>query len=583
MSFQKIISFLVSAFVQIKKIINSHKKISILAAFIILILSYQGIKVLTTSTVAPTYVIGSVQRGTIVSVVTGTGQVAASSQIDLKSKASGDLLSILPADGKQLKTGDIIARLDSKDAAISLQNAQISLAKLTKAPDVLSVTQAQNDVLNAKQTYTKAQDTLSTSYTTGLSNVASTFIELPSIVEGMNTLFYTQTGTLSSVSTSHIPDTARTYADQASYNFSQAKGAYDTNLSDYKLITAQSSTSSIERLIQETLTTTRNLTLAVKDAKNTLDYLQNINDESLKNTTQAQTNLNNWLGILSTHVSDLTNVYNAIQDNKNTIDSSARDIIAKQQSLDKLINGADPLDIEQQQLALTQQQYSYDNYFIRAPFDGIIAKTGVNKGDFVSNGTTVATFISNQQIAIITLNEVDVAKVKIGDKVTLTFDAVDNLTITGKVVEVDLAGAVSQGVVTYGVKIAFDTTDDRVRSGMSVNAAIATDIHQDVLVVPNSAIKSKGANSYVEVVDPTVAISTTPADAKTLTTTPVQKPVMVNLSDDINTEVTGLSEGDKIVVKTISGGSTSGSAVNKTPSLLNAAGVRTSGGTPRGF
>ncbi|MDD5433706.1 MAG: hypothetical protein PHE77_03610, partial [Candidatus Pacebacteria bacterium] len=60
-------------------------------------------------------------------------------------------------------------------------------------------------------------------------------------------------------------------------------------------------------------------------------------------------------------------------------------------------------------------------------------------------------------MAEISLNEVDVAKVKIGQRAIITFDAIDELEITGKVEDVDTIGTVSQGVVSYNVKIIFDT------------------------------------------------------------------------------------------------------------------------------
>ena len=92
------------------------------------------------------------------------------------------------------------------------------------------------------------------------------------------------------------------------------------------------------------------------------------------------------------------------------------------------------------------------------------------------------------------------AKVKVGQKVTLTFDAIEDLSITGEVAEIDTLGTVSQGVVNYAVKIVFDTQDERVKSGMSVSAAIITDVKQDVLLVPNAAVKSND-EQYVEVLE----------------------------------------------------------------------------------
>ncbi len=390
----------------------------------------------------------------------------------------------------------------------------------------------------------------------------------------MNTIFYTSNGTLNDIDSVSLSPEAKQYRSDAGFNFDQAKADYLANVSIYKTVNLDSATSSIETLISKTLDTTKLLTVAVKNAKNTIDYTQNQGgSQFLKNVSATQANLNSWLGKLSTHLDDLTSIYNTIQNSKIAITSSARDITAKKQSLEKLQIGTDPLDIQQQQLSVRSQEYNYENYFIRAPFDGVIAKTDVNKGDSISSGTTVATYITKQKVANITLNEVDVAKVNVGDKATLTFDAVDGLSITGKVLEVDLAGVVSQGVVTYGVKIGFDTQDDRVRSGMSVSVAIATEVHQDVLVVPNAAVKTRNGTSYVEVVDKSVVESST---AVPLDVAPTQQQITVGISDDQNTEIiSGINEGDKIVSKTVTG---SVVTTAQAPSLLNAVGGNRSAG-----
>ena len=64
----------------------------------------------------------------------------------------------------------------------------------------------------------------------------------------------------------------------------------------------------------------------------------------------------------------------------------------------------------------------------------MVATVPVNVGDTIGTGTTVVTLITNEKIATLSLNEVDAAKVKVGDKVTLTFDAIDGLSLTGIVV-----------------------------------------------------------------------------------------------------------------------------------------------------
>src|SRR6185369_12071403 len=129
-------------------------------------------------------------------------------------------------------------------------------------------------------------------------------------------------------------------------------------------------------------------------------------------------------------------------------------------------------------------QTNYSNNIIIAPFDGVIAKLSLQRGDQASASTAVATLVTKQQIAQISLNEVDAVNVKQDQKATMTFDAIDGLSMTGKVVEIDTIGTVSQGVVSYSAKVALDTQDDRIKPGMSVNVSIITDVAPDVLAVP---------------------------------------------------------------------------------------------------
>ncbi len=205
----------------------------------------------------------------------------------------------------------------------------------------------------------------------------------------------------------------------------------------------------------------------------------------------------------------------------------------------------------------------------------------------------MATVLTNQKIAAVTLNEVDAAKIKIGDPATLTFDALPDLTIAGKVAEIDPVGTVTSGVVNYGVKIAFATQDDRIKPSMSVSAAIVSNVSQNTLVVPNSAIKTQGTATYVLVASGPMASSTTSTitGAVTLTNAPVATVVQTGLSNDTETEIiSGINEGDKVVTQTISSGTTKSTTAQSGLSLLGGggrtglggggAGVRTGGGAP---
>ena len=177
--------------------------------------------------------------------------------------------------------------------------------------------------------------------------------------------------------------------------------------------------------------------------------------------------------------------------------------------------------------------------------------------------------ITKTQFAEISFNEIDAARVVVGQAAVLSFDAVEDLEITGEIVEVDTVGTVTQGVVTYGVKIAFETQDERIRSGMSVSASITTDVRYDALAVPNSAVKMENNEAYVEIFDAN-SWRTVNGQEIVIGGTPRRIPVQIGISNDTTTEIlSGISEGDRVVVRSTN--SSAGSS-SQPPSILGVPG-----------
>jgi HlyD family secretion protein len=277
-------------------------------------------------------------------------------------------------------------------------------------------------------------------------------------------------------------------------------------------------------------------------------------------------------------LSDLLSAKNSIKEGKNSITSAKRSIEESSESLKELKAGADELEIRSARITvrekendLTDAKENLANYYIRAPFDGTLAALDLKKGDSVSSGSSVGTFIADQKIAEITLNEVDAAKVKVGNKATVAFDAIDGLSISGEVAEVDSIGSVSQGVVSYSLKISFDIQDERIKPGMSVTVSIITDSKSDILIIPSSAIKTENNSSYVEI--------------KTGDSSVLKKQIETGISDDENTEViSGLNENEEIIEKTTTSTSSSGSSSsssNKSSSSQGGLFDMGGGGPPR--
>lgn len=187
--------------------------------------------------------------------------------------------------------------------------------------------------------------------------------------------------------------------------------------------------------------------------------------------------------------------------------------------------------------SLTQAQETLADYQIKAPFDGLLTDLVINEGDSISRSDVFASVITSENKVVVSLNEVDALQVEVGNAVVLTFDALTDLDLSGTVSRVDTIGEAEQGVVSYNVEIDFNEQSNQLRPGMSVNAEITTQSVDDVLIVPNSAVKGFGDSAYVE----------------QLVNGQVQKvPVTLGVLGDFYTQITGgISEGESVITGTV--------------------------------
>lgn len=590
-----------------KKYVSNHKAKSLVLIIIIVGLGYWTYTKLHPATSTNKYITTTVQKGTITTSVTGSGQVSVSNQIDLKPKASGNVTYIGVTDGQNVKADTLIAQLDTRDAQkavrdamASLDSAKLSLEKIQQPADNLSLIQAQNSLVTAQSAKESAQNDLKKAHDDAYTAISNAFLQLPAVVTGLQDLLYKNDYSSTQENASYYinmvlgyDNSATIYKDSSLSSYILARSSFDKNFIDYKATSRYASDTEIEQLLEETYNTTVVISEAVKNSNNFLSFVQDRLVEhhstvpNLLNTHLS--NLASYTGTVNSNLQSVLNTKNAIKNSLDTISSSDRTIKEKTESLAKLQSGSDLIDIksaqlnvQQRQNALLDAQEKLSDYFVRAPFDGTVTKINIKKFDAISSGTIVTTLITKQTVSEISLNEVDVAKIKIDSKAILTFDAYPDLSMTGKVVEIDNIGTVTQGVVNYTVKINFDTQDDRIKPGMSVSASIITNVKQDILTVPNSAIKTQGSNNYVEVFEiPLPSDQTNQGVVSPIA--PKQVPIEIGISNDTATEIiSGLKEGDQVVTKTITAATAAKTASTQAPNILGSIGGNRGGAATGG-
>jgi len=566
---------------KIFKQILGHKLITGIILILIIGGGYFGYQKLAGNKNTVRYATATVEKGTLIVSVSGSGQVSVSDQVDIKPKVSGDIVYVGVKNGWEVKDGALLAQIDTRDtgkavrdAETALETAKLELEELLSPPDDLTLLQAENSLIQAKESKQKAEDNLKKAYEDGFNTVANTFLELPGIMAGLQDTLFSYNFNATQQNIDYYADAVKIYDEKVleyktdAYNkYQTARKAYESNFQDYKSASRFSDTSVIESLINETYETVKNVAEATKSTNNLIQFYQDkLIERDFKPQTLSTTHLsslNTYTGKTNSQLLNLLSTQNSIRDNKDAIVDADRSIEEKELSLAKLKAGADELEIRAKKIAIQQKEdtlltakQNLADCYIYAPFNGVVAETNIKKGDSVSAGTVLTSIITQQKIAEISLNEVDVAKVKVDQKATLTFDALPEVSISGKVMEIDTVGTVAQGVVSYKVKISFDTEEEKVKPGMSVTADIITDAKQDVLVLPNGAIKSQGNSYYVELVEASEEMKQqllANTSGVTLPNPPKSQSIEVGLSNDLSTEiVSGLKEGDIVVTSTIS-------------------------------
>ena len=131
---------------------------------------------------------------------------------------------------------------------------------------------------------------------------------------------------------------------------------------------------------------------------------------------------------------------------------------------------------------------------IIAPVDGTVISREIDLGSPVAASFqapelfTIAQGLTKMQIEV-SVSEADIGRVEEGQDVTYTLDGYPDSTFTGKVTQVRLSPTTESNVVTYTVIVDVNNEDLKLKPGMTANVSIITDKSENVLCVPNMALK----------------------------------------------------------------------------------------------
>lgn len=427
---------------------------------------------------APLANTATLNRGTLLATVSATGNIRPAREVRLAFQSAGVVAEVQVAVGDVVRSGQVLAAIDSADAELSLKKAQLALKDAEAA--LIIANADYNQLVEGTRTteIDAAQAALSSAYAnyqkiTNGPNPADAALARARMLNTEASLRQAQ----AAYDAAYRANPAGIGASPESLRLEQATNDYNAAKAEY------------DRVYQAPGTAEKSAAYTqVANAKAQLDRMREPATTFQIERMEAQ-----------------------LMQAKNRIEQAK-------------------LDMELADRKRVQAQ-------LVAPFDGVVAAVDARIGENVGT-EPVLTLVKVDQLRVdVNVDEVDVAKIKPGQAVTLRIDSLPTLELKGKVERISPTSNIVNGVVVYVAQVLFQQDGNPLRPGMTVNTRIVLDTRDGVLLAPNWAVRKDKATgkSYLTLLA---------ADNKTRNEVEVQ----VGAKDESFTEIlSGATEGQSVL------------------------------------
>ncbi len=427
----------------------------------------------------------SVEKSTLVATIGATGRVRANQSALLTWKTSGTVERVMVSVGDEVRQGMELAVLEQTSLPQNIILAQADLVSAQRALDDL----LQSDLLRAQamQAVEDAQQALDDLLNSEL-RVAQALQAIADAQQAVDAAERRLRNLQSSASQADIDAAearvvlARDKLEKAQEAFAPYEGRPEEDLerANYQAALAQAQ--------QEYDAAVRQLN-ALKGTGSEVDL------------AQAQADL----AVARAQLVEAQREYERIKDGP-----TEAEIALAQARLDDALrewervkDGPPADDIAAAEARVAAAQAALDQAHILAPFDGMVTQVEVLPGDRVEPGMLAFRVDDLSRLLVdLDVSEVDVNRIRPGQEVVMTFDAVLAREYHGKVTEVALVGSESQGVVNFTVTVELLDADEIIRPGMTSAVNIVVSQLEEALLIPNRAVRVVEGERVVFVLRP---------------------------------------------------------------------------------
>jgi len=480
-----------------------------------------------------------VVRGDIVQEIFESGQVRKGEKINLVFENAGKIEKIYVEVGDEVKAGQELAKLDTSNLYIQLQEvqtglelAQLNLNKLLAgaSPEEIKITETQLE--NAQIALEIAKENLKNSYETAITVLDAS---QPQIYNALD----------------FVKEFVREYItiyDEDGRTIMRARDEIERAEAEAKLYLGIAKESSKENEDVETaLLIMKN---SLEAAFNSLETIREIADKSVVYREKVSTDDKASLGTLKTNINGaLTNVIGAqqtISSMKSNVETAQTKLQEAESRLDLVKAEIRQVDIDLHQAQIRQAQTRvqfYENQIqqskLISPTAGKIIEIKKRIGELVQpisqDAVIVVLPIAPYEIKV-DIYEEDVIEISVGNSVDITLVAFPDKKIEGRVILISPAEKIVDGVVYYEITIGLEEVSEEVKPGMTADVNIKTAVRQNVLSVPEDVIQIKDGKTIVEVFKNGQI---------------QERDIEIGLmgSNDMVQVLSGLEEGEKVILK----------------------------------
>lgn len=530
-------------------------KISLPIAIFIIAVIYFSIP----KTIAPNFTITQVKAGPMTQEVSLTGKVKPSQSVDLAFERSGKIRYINVKVGDKTWSGRILATLNNSDlaaqlsqasgsiqaaksqlnsaqASLDLQKANLDAARNGTRPEEIQI--AETAVQNALNVLSDSQINLTNIKTKADMDLAVLYDDVIDIVNDA----YNKAEDAVRKQTDGIFLNPETMSPYLSFGVTNSQVKFDSEWHRY-LSGEELKKWRIEiSALSGDAVSNASLDSALSNAKNHLSVVRIFLDKTMDalaynvdlssttavtyktNITTGRTNINTASTTIETQIQaiksqKITNqnsisTYEAkVNDAQNSLETARKNLTLKQAGSTPEQIAAQEAQVRSSEANLSfyqaqvNQAYAnyrniaaqYDKTILRSPINGIISKKNIEVGEMSPATGSAISVISDAKFEVnVDVPDVDIAKIKVGNEARITLDAYGDTEIfTAKVISIDPAETIIEGVPTYKVKLQFDKDDSRVKSGMTANIDIITDKRDKALYVSQRAVYSKDGGRFI--------------------------------------------------------------------------------------